>query len=246
MDNEIKFYNEILISFGKILVLLQLIPISVGILKWRYLNKPLKIFWYFCTTYFIIDLFVQILIWFVSNYYSYVKSIVVSLHIKDFSFTGILYFLNNFSLLGYFYFLVLKKTKLSPIIKWISIILWIVSLINYLFIEGYTVVGIFNPTADAIYCFVLPCIFMWYLYNENGKVPLSKNPYFWINLRFLIPNLISLVFKLFGNKIQNTDSLLFVKIGILQNGIWLVGLIFACIGFYYARYTKYLSKPTTL
>ena len=246
MDQTIKYYNTLLVYSGKILIILQIVPLILGFLKWKHFNKPIKVFWTFCFVYFLLDIFVQILVWLLSNYYDFFKPIVLKFQIKDFSFINILYYMNNFSLLGYFFVLVLKPNRISDWIKWVSIFLFFTSIINYLFIEGYNVVGVFNPTSDALFCFILPSIFMWYLFTQDGKVPIAKNPYFWINLRLIIPNLVALILQFYGNKIQSTDTILFLKISLAKNAIWILGLIFLTIGFYYARYTKYLPQKTTI
>lgn len=244
MDQTIKYYNLLTVYSIKILIVLQLVPLLIGFVKWKYFNKPMKVFWTFCFVYLLLEVFVQALIWAVSNYYEYFKPLVLVFHVKDFSFTNILYYMNNFSLLGYFFILVLKQHSISNWIKWSSILLFFSSIINYLFIEGYRVVGFFNPSADALWCFILPCIFMWYLFSQESKVPISKNPYFWINLRLIVPNLIALILHFVGNKIQSTDTILYLKINLAKNAIWAIGLIFASIGFYYARYTKYFPQDT--
>jgi hypothetical protein len=244
MDPIVKHYNELLITSSKILIILQLIPIIMGIIKWRYLNKYLKIFWWFCLSYFFIEILVRSLVWLTTYHFDTVKPWVIKYKVSDFSFTKIIYYLNNFNLLGYFFYSVLKPNRIADVVKWLSIILVIASIVNYLFIEGYKVVGVFNPTADALFCFVLPCIFMWFLFTQDSKVQISKNPYFWINLRLIIPNLIALILHFIGNKIQSTDEILYLEIGLAQNVIWAIGLVFATMGFYYARYTKYLPQNT--
>ena len=115
------------------------------------------------------------------------------------------------------------------------------ALINYLFIEGYLVYGVFNPTADAVFAFALPLIYLGYLYRLDTMVPLSKNPYFWISLGLVVPNLISLIFHFVGNKLLETDFILFAKLTIAKNGITVIGHILIAIGFYYARYVNFLS-----
>lgn len=148
--------------------------------------------------------------------------------------------------MGYYFKLVFEPSQLSQIVKWITIFLFVTVTINYLFIEGYKVYGVYNPLMNAFYSLIIPLIFMYILYNQlDSKVPITKNPYFWINLRFIIPNLIGLFLFFAGDKIYKTDFILFVKISIAKNGFFIIGHVFACIAFYYARYTKYLHQKTT-
>ena len=79
----------------------------------------------------------------------------------------------------------------------------------------------------------------------ESKVPLVKNTYFWISLGLIIPNLIGLFLHFTGKKIETTDKVLFVKLNMVHDLFQIVGFILIAVGFYYARYTKYLPQKTT-
>jgi hypothetical protein len=237
-------YNKLYILSAKILIGLQLIPIIVGLLRYSILNKPLRIFLTYSIVFFILDFLVQILIYLVYNNYDYFSPMVSYWQLKDFSFTSIFFYIIDFIFIGWFFYLVFKPLIFANYVKWISIILLVAVILNFLFFGGYKSLGVFNPTIVAIYNFAIPCIFMWYLFIQDSKIAISKNPYFWINLKLIIPNLITLILHFIGDKIEKTDSILFSQISLAKNGIWLLGLIFVTIGFYYARYTKYMPKAT--
>jgi hypothetical protein len=204
----------------------------------------LAIFLFYLITGLIIGTFEQGFIWATNKYYTYFKPWLDYWHIADVNFLQILYYLKNFAFLGWFFSLLLQPQVSALWIKRISISLFVIALINYLFIEGYLVYGIFNPTADAIFCFVLPMFYLWFLYSTDSKVPLSKNPYFWMSLGLAAPNLISLIFHFWGNKLVEIDFVFFAQLAIAKNGISFLGHIFLAIGFYYAPYTRYMRRKT--
>ncbi len=242
MEQSIALYNDKIIFFGRIALSTLIIPILIGFYQRRVLNKPLRFFLLYLVVGLTIALLEQIFIWSATKYYPILKPYLDYWKIEDTNFIQILYYLKNFALLGWFYSLLLPKS-LGIWVKRVSGLLFITALINYLFIEGYLVYGVFNPTADAIFCFLSPLIYLGFLYQNDSIVPLSKNPYFWISLGLVVPNLLNLVFHFVGNKLIETDFILFAKLSIGKNGITIIGHILLAIGFYYARYVKFMS-PT--
>ena len=238
-----EYFNQLYRSSGWVSFAFQFIPIIVGLWKRKYLNKPLLIYWAFYLICFIINIAIEIFTWAVNNYTSFFLPFLKYWKIDDTNFTAIFGYLAHFGMMGYFYFLVFKPLQLSKIVKWVSITLFVSALVNYLFIEGYNVYGVFNPLMDALYGLIFSLIFMWILFNQiESKVILNKNPYFWISLRSIIPNVIALFLFFAGDKMYKTDFILFTKVAIAKNFFFVIGHIFVAIAFYYARYTKYLPK----
>ncbi len=240
-SSEIGFYNDLLVFYGRIALSTLILPILIGLWQGRVLNKPLRFFLLYLIAGLTIALLEQLFLWSTSAYYPAWKPYLDYWKIGDTNFIQILYYLKNFALLGWFYTLLLPN-QVGIWVKRVSVLLFVVALINYLFIEGYHVYGVFNPTADAVFCFVLPMIYLGYLYRQDSIVPLSKNPYFWISLGLVVPNLISLVFHFVGNQLIETDFILFAKLTFGKNGIAIIGNILLAIGFYYARYTQFLTN----
>lgn len=233
-------YNNYFIFSAKITIATMIIPIVVGIINKDKLNKPIKVFLWYCIITFVLNIFEQVFIWTTMHYRDLMNPFLKKFDIKSTSFLQIFYYLKNFTLLGYFFYLIIKPKKLANYIKYTSIGLVILSIVNYVFVEGYNSFGVFNPTIDAIYCFVIPLIYMWYLYNTDTVVPINKNPFFWINVGLILTALIGLYLFFTQDKLEKTDLLLFFKIAMVKNLIMIIEQILEAIGFYYARYTKFL------
>ena len=219
---------------------IMLIPIAIAIYKSKILNKPLKVFLWFCLSKFAVNLLHQGFIWVVTEYQEIFMPWFNRWHITDTNFMGILAYLTNFGFLGWYFYIVIPHEKIAKAIQWLSIGLFIFAIIDYLFIEDFRAFGVFNPSASAIFCFVLPLIHLWFLYREDSRVPLSKNPYFWIAMGLLLPNLVGCFLQFTGNAIHGEDFPLFVKITIGKSCLAIIGQILLAIGFNYARYSQFL------
>lgn len=239
-----KIFNNLLAFSGKIGTVFMLAPLILAFINRKSLNSILKKFQIFCLFAFLIALLFQGTILLVDNFHNTFVPLLNKWEIHDMNFMSILAYLNHFGLLGWYFSIVIPNIRVAKIVKWVSIFLFCAAIINYLFIEGFRVYGIFNPTASAIFCFTLPLIHLWYLFNEDNKVPLTKNSYFWFSMGLLIPNMIGFFLHFAGEKIYGTDFILFCKISIGKCIFSIIGQILLAIGFYYSRYTKYLPKNT--
>lgn len=245
MNLQENYFNFLYINSGKIQLIFQTIPIIVGIWHRKILNKPLRLFLiYYCIT-FTINILEVLFIWTTANYTAFCLPYLHYLGIDSTNFISIFHYLANFGIMGWYFSLVFKPKPISYWINRMSIALFISAFVNYLFIEGYNIYGVFNPLIDSLFSIVLPIIFMWSLFNQmESKVPITKNPYFWVNLRFIVPNLIGLFFYFAGDKLYKTDFILFVEMSIVRMSFFVIGHLFATLAFYYARYTKYLPQNT--
>lgn len=233
----LKMYMKLL---AKIETTIMLVPITAAVYNRKYLNKPLKIFLWFCIAKFAVSLLHQGFIWTVSNYKDICVPLLNKWQIKDTNFMGILAYLTNFAFLGWYFFKMIPHEKTAQSIRWLSVALFAFAVINYLFIGDFRDYGVFNPTASAIFCFVLPLIHLWFLYREDLRVPLSKNPYFWLAFGLLLPNLVGCFLHFTGNAIYGEDFELFVKISTGKMTIEIIGQILLAIGFYHARFAQFL------
>ncbi len=238
----LKLYMKL---FAKIETAVMLIPISVGVYNRKYLNLPLKTFLWFCITKFTISCLHLSFIWTVSNYKDTFVPILNRWHITDTNFMGILAYLTNFAFLGWYFYIVIPHEKIAKGIQWLSIGLCVFGIIDYLFIEDFRAFGIFNPSASAIFCFVLPLIHLWFLYRADSRVPLSKNPYFWMAMGLLLPNLVGCFLHFTGDAIHGEDFPLFTKITIGRSCLSIIGQILLAIGFNNARYSQFLPLRET-
>ena len=236
--------NHIDKLLGKIATIAMLIPIIIAFVKYLYLNKALKIMLWFCLMRFLVSLINVFIIWLVNSYKLFFEPILNKLDIHNMNFISILAFLNNFGFLGWYFYIVINKSKYADIVRILSIFLFTTALVNYFFIEGYKIPSIYNSTMSSIFCFTLPLIHLWFIFNENTKVLINKNPYFWLALGLFIPNLLIFIFALAGKKMNLTDNLLYLKVDIVSSIVQIIGFILVAIGFYYAHYTKYLPQQS--
>lgn len=236
--------NEISILMGKIATICMLIPIIFALYNNKYLNTIIKIMLWFCIIRFIVSLLNIIIIWATRTYRDFFIPILNSLDIHNMNFISILAHLNYFGLLGWYFSLVIQNKKIKKIIQLVSIFLFFASIINFLFIEGYKNHNVFNSTSANIFCFLLPLIHLWFIFNEDSIVPIVKNPYFWISLGLIIPNLTGLITSIIGKKLAQTNLALYLQVDIGYAVLQILGYLLIAVGFYYARYTKYLPQNT--
>ncbi|WP_373553708.1 hypothetical protein [Haliscomenobacter sp.] len=232
--------NDIIIFFGKVVSAVMIIPIMAALIKWKYLDRKLKIFLAFCVISLAIALLEQLFLWSAKKYYhEFWKPILDYWEIKNTFFLQILAHVRDFVLLGWFFSTVLYPGKVYKLVGLISMILAIASIVNYIFIEGYKELGVFNPTADAIYCFIVPMIGMWYLYHNDSKIAMYKNPVFWISLGLILPNLMSLFLYFTSDFLQKEDYTLYVNLMLIKNFFEIIGIILITIGFAHAYYMRF-------
>ena len=238
--------NDIIIFFGKVVSAVMIIPIVTALIKRKYLDRKLKIFLAFCIISFTIAVLEQLFLWSAKKYYyEFWKPILDYWEIKNTFFLQILAHFRDFALLGSFFSAVLYPGKVYKLVGLISIILAIASIVNYFFIEGYKEPGVFNPTADAIYCFIVPMISMWYLYHIDSKIAMYKNPVFWISLGLILPNLLGLFLYFTSDFLEGENYPLYVNLMLIKNFFEIIGIILITIGFAHAYYMRFFYPEST-
>ena len=222
------------------------ITLIVALNTKKYWSKPIRIIYYYCVINLLSALLLRLIYWLVGNFKDFFIPILKRFEITDMSFMAILAHLNNFILLGWYFILVFNSNRVSILVRFLYLFFTITSIINYLFIEGFNVHSIYNSIASAVFCFAFSSLHLWYIFNDtDSKVPLLKNPYYWISLGLLVPNIMNTFMYLVGKKLEETDSSMFLLSNIFSDILQILGYIFVAIGFYYARYTKYLPQKTT-
>jgi hypothetical protein len=234
--------QDLLIIAGRTIMVVQFLPIFIGFSNLKHFDKPIKTFWIYCIVAGLIEILLQWFIWDVNTKNSVTLPFVKWLEVSDTNFTNILSQLNTFCIMGWFFYLALGDSPIAKWIKYLSITLFLAALINYLFIEGYKVFGIFNPTADAVFSFAIPMFLMWHLYQTESKVPLNKNPYFWIYLRLIVPNLVGMFLYFSGDYLHKTNYDLYVIVVVIRNIFYFIGHLFAAYGFYLAKNIRFLKQ----
>ncbi len=215
-----------------------LFPLAVGFWKYKKLNNQLTIFYYYIIIGFLLNFFSKTVIWYNKTLY---KPILDFFDIHNTNFIDYFFFLRNFLLLGLFFSLIIEQKKIAQLVKYVGIELAIVCTINYLFVEGYKNIGIFNPTVDAFFCSIIPLLYCKTLFIYDDLLPLNKNPYFWITIGQIMVALIGLFFFFTQNHLVDSDEELFNKLAVGRNVLMIIEQIMYAIAFYYAKNTKYLS-----
>lgn len=240
MLEETRYYYALWMTMTQVALFTMILPLVTGIRHRKVFNPPTRIFFIYIFAKLIIACGEQAVYWMMVNENPMLGAILKFLSLKSFNFYSIFFILNDFLLLGYFFYLLLSPGKIA---KWVLIISYgaLVSvLINFLFLEGPDGFGAYNSTVQAFFNFILPVFYMWILYHTDSKVPLYKNPYFWINLGLIIPNLLGLYLYFAGDTIKNTNFLLFCQIMVGGSIIEIISQILITIGFAYGRYAQFL------
>ncbi len=242
-------WDNFLVTVGTVTTFFMVLPIVLGLMYAKYWNKPIKIAFIYCFATILVNIIENIFIWGVYNYEAVFLPFITYWQLENTFFLLILYYLKNFLLLGWFYSLIFPKAPYDDYIWKVSLFCIFVILTNYLFIEGYHDMGVLNPMLDTTFMVLLPLIYLWCSQKESLKVALKKNPYFWISLGLLIPNLIGVLHYLTGDISHESNFTIYVIFQTTKNLFEIIGQILIAIGFahsYYARFIATESMPITI
>jgi hypothetical protein len=228
---------------AKFTVIISCIPILVALYQRKFLNKPLFAFLTYKILTLLVNVFEQFLIWYSSKYFETIEPYINYFEIQDTSFIGILFYVLVFIFIGKFYRILLGVKNNGKTVIWISYLLLLSSLVNYFFIEGYRVYGKFNPAVTAIFMFGVPVYYLFYLFKSNLALPIRQNPYFWLSLGVILPNLIGVFLFFVGDVVHKEDYQLFTILSSFKNAFLILGHILIAIGFWNAPYAKYITLP---
>lgn len=235
-------YNNILINFGLYSLFFIIIPIIFGIKKYRTLNKALVYILLFIVFEAIIELFLQGLIWISSTYLNLWLSIADLLNIDSTNFLSIFAYTNRFIILGFYFYEVLQNRQKAKLVLYASWLLMTIVTYDYFFITGHNNYSSFSQALLSFYGLLMALLHLKYLYTENNKVPLNKNPYFWISMGLLFPNIMTIWLELFGSYLQEADFILYCQVSICYIVFYCIGMLLIARGFYFSRYAKYLPR----
>ncbi len=234
------FYNEALFRSGQYSLFFIVFTIIIGLKQRTYWNIQFKTIFFYLVFDFLIVISMQLMGWLTNHNGNYWQPFFESLNINN---------TNCFAILSYFHILILgvyfstaipsKKAKIYT--KYLSIFLFLIIAFDYFFFTGYNNYSSFSQTILAIYGLILPSIHLWYIYRDDSKVALNKNPYFWISLGLLLPNIMTLWLELFGSTLYDEDFILFCQVSIGNSVFYCISMMLIARGFYFARYAKYLS-----
>lgn len=228
---------------GKITVAISCIPIITGLYRRKALNQPLFLFLVFKILSLCVNLFEQLIIWISITNYKWIEPYLSYFDIQDTSFIGIFFYILSFIFIGKFYYLLLGKENKGNIILWVSYLLLFCCIVNYLFIEGYKVYGKFNPAVVAIFSFTSAVYYLYHLFRANLALPVRRNPYFWLSLGIILPNVIGIFLFIVGDVVHREDYQLFTTLSSFKNAFLIIGHLLMAIGFYHAPYTRFITLP---
>lgn len=222
----------------------MVLPIVVALWQRNQLNQPLRVFlWYRIFAVFF-NLIEQTIIWLSINRYPIIGPYLKYWDIYDTNFLGILYYLNDYIFLCWFFYLLFGRKPYGVWIGVVAMLLLVSNLINYCFIESYHVYGFFNPTSDTIFILGVAAFYLWHLYKSQLLLPLTKNPYFWITFGLILPQIISFFLFIVGNITSKENFTWFVTMSIGKDGFVILAQIFYAIAFWRAHYARFIPLPS--
>jgi hypothetical protein len=228
--------------FSKIVIATMIIPIVVALPFIKKFNRPLRVFLYYLIGAFFVGLFSQIFIWATGAFIGFFKPILEEWAIKDTNFISIGAYLVNFSLLGWYFSSVFSSLQIQKSIKIISLFLILFAIVDNFFIHDWRAYNSDVATLSAVFCMVLPLFHLGFVYRTMTEIPIAKNPYFWIDLGLLVPNVLGLFLHFVGAKLFDTDKSLYYQVSMAKYYFVILSQFFFAYSFYLARYTKYLPK----
>jgi hypothetical protein len=235
-------YILLFMLYAKIVIAIMILPIIVAFTRLKKLSHPLRIFLLCIITDFLIGLLSQTFIWATGAFKGYFLPLLHKWRLHDTNFISIINYLSTFFLLGWYYSNVFSSIRIQRIVKFVSASLFVVAIIENLYLSDFRDFNSFNATTYAVFCMVLPLIHLWFVFNTITELSLRKNTYFWIDIGLLVPNVIGLFLHFTGNKLYETDMILYFKLSIAKYYFVMLAQIIYAVGFYYARYTKYLPE----
>lgn len=237
---EIYWYKPF-IMVGKIATLVIFITAIIALSNKKNFNKPLYYFFFYLLATIGCN-FLEHLVYFLASRFSFfVTPILNYFEIENTIFLEIFFNLKDFVLIGLFYFSIISDRKIKTYIFRLSCFCAMVAIFNYLFIEGYQELGIINPLMNSLFVILLPLFYLVYSQKYSLHISLIKNPYFWICLGLIIPNILGLFQYLAGDYFHRDNFILFCKFQILKNILNIIGQILIAIGFYHSYYARFIK-----
>lgn len=243
MTPQEKYYNDFLTIFGQFTTATMYLTFIVAVFRIRYFNKPLWVFFAYIVVTILANTLEQVFIWAVSTYTDFWLPYLRKFDIGDTHFLGIISTLKNFLILGWFYKLLLD-TNWGKYLQYLSIFLAIFAVIDYIWITGYKAPGVLMPTISGFFVVLAPMLYLWQLYKRNNRFSIYKIPYFWFSIPLIVANLLGLFFYSVGEKIYETNFILFVKISVARNVITILRYFVFAYGFWLAKYVRFLPKES--
>lgn len=231
---ETNYWNELFVVSGQFIIPFLFLPVIVGLLRWKHLDKPLRIFFYSLLVYVLLNVF-DILYYIAAE--TYMDFFRPWLEFTDYMvvFTLILYQLNTFLLLGCFYTYLFPKPSSKVTLKVLSYGLALLAIIAFFFECGWRNYGTIGPITEAMFRFLVPLVYLWWLSQRHLGVKLTSMSYFWIALGLILPSLVGFLLFLIGNSLSTEQPTLFYQLSLLKNIFVISSAVFYSIAFWKAK-----------
>jgi hypothetical protein len=205
----------------------ELIPVLVGILSYKYLNKPLKIIFYFTILYVVMD--------------SLNSVMAVVFHQQSKPYTDTFAIL-ELPFISAFYMQVLGKKWKAPIIILLVVyyLLWIADL---WFIEPDSPMNVYPLALQSILIMLYAIAYMNQQTQTNIDEQWSANPVNWISSGFLLYCASCVLLTLFYNQMleKHIDLTLFIILWEINTLAAVIQVILISIGIYKCRQSQIIS-----
>lgn len=229
--------NELLINLGKYKTIIDILPIMVGVVYYKYLSKPLFYFLLYLSVSLVINLSEQLLIWACLNYDSFYQYISTKWNINNTFFLSIFVRLNIYVFLGLFFSTLFLKS-IGKKIKIISILLFFIAIIICIYVDGFLSFGRINGIIVQIYVICFSLIYLIKVILMKLRYSLFKNSYFLICLGLIVLFITGFLFPLFADSLKAIEMSLFVMITFFQHIISILTITLYSFAFYYSQNLK--------
>ena len=241
MLSEIIYYNNILALLPYIASFFCLLPIIIGFYNKKIIVNELIIILKYLKFSLLIMFVLIIYNYVTANYFIDCEPTLSWLKVTSSNFFSIFSFFTTFYFFSQFFSQLIPNSKLKKLILYGSWILFLITFIDYFWFTGYDNYSSVSQCIMAFYGLILPATHLWYIYREDSKVPLNRNPYFWIALGLMLPNTMTIWLELYGTRLYEADFALFCQVNIGNIVFYCIGMLLIARGFYFARYAQYLQ-----
>lgn len=181
-----------------------------------------------------------------SGKYQFWKSIFPFLQqfgISDTNFTSPFNYLIKFIFLSLFFRDLFQNTLKKRFFQYLMYALVVFELVMVFVFKSYQGYDSLSSTVKNLFIIGGVSLFLYQFYRtDTGKVPLGKNPYFWISLGLLLPALAEIFLEFIFTKLYQTDLEQFYKLYLFRNASQIVGFTLLIVGIWQAKYLRFLPK----
>lgn len=163
--------------------------------------------------------------------------------IQDFNFTAPLNYLIKFIFLSLFFRDLFQDSFKKRFFQYLMYALVVFELVMVFVFKSYQGYDSLSSTVKNVFILGSTGLFIYKLYRADSHgISLYKNPYFWLNLGFMLPALAEIFLEFIFTKLYQTDLLGFYKLYLVRNASQIVGFTLLIVGVWQAKYLRFLPK----